>query len=159
MAAGAHPSVSTIRSAIVVRQRFFGIFWPLFLAGSERLRDNRLMTDAAHHQHSESRRPSDRDRIVTTGPSRFHPPSLDQSASAITPWHLYGSGRTAVPHGRCCGPLPHTIIATGQHPRLGVWIALAPMILQEPWRGCHRAQWWALFISSSLAPTYDFDSR
>ena len=95
MAAGAHPSVSTIRSAIVVRQRFFGIFWPLFLAGSERLRANRLMTDAAHHQHSESRRPSDRDRIVTTGPSRFHPPSLDQSASAITPWHLYGSGRTA----------------------------------------------------------------
>jgi hypothetical protein len=35
-----------IRSAIVVRQRFFGIFWPLFLAGSERLRDNRRMTDA-----------------------------------------------------------------------------------------------------------------
>ena len=26
-------SVSTIRSAIVVRQRFFGIIWPLFLAG------------------------------------------------------------------------------------------------------------------------------
>jgi len=30
---------------IVVRQRFFGIFWPLFLAGSERLRDNRRMTE------------------------------------------------------------------------------------------------------------------
>ena len=29
------------------------------------------MTDAAHNQHSETRRPSDRDRIVTTGPSRF----------------------------------------------------------------------------------------
>ena len=27
-----------------VRQRFFGIFWPLFLAGSGRLRDNRRMT-------------------------------------------------------------------------------------------------------------------
>ena len=59
--------------AIVVRQRFFGMFWPLFLAGSERLGDNRRMTDAAHHQHSETRRPSDRDRIVTTGPSRFQP--------------------------------------------------------------------------------------
>ena len=50
-----------------------GIFWPLFLAGSERLRDNRRMTDAAHAQHSENPRPSDRDRIVTTGPSRFPP--------------------------------------------------------------------------------------
>ena len=40
-------------SATVVRQRFFGIFWPLFLAGSERLRDNRRITDAAHNQHSE----------------------------------------------------------------------------------------------------------
>ena len=27
----------------------------------------------AHNQHSETRRPSDRDRIVTTGPSRFQP--------------------------------------------------------------------------------------
>ena len=43
------------------------------LAGSERLRDNRRMTDAPYTQHSESRRPSDRDRIVTTGPSRFQP--------------------------------------------------------------------------------------
>ena len=74
---------------------FSGYFGRSFLAGSERLRDNRRMTDAAHNQHSESRRPSDRDRIVTTGPSRFHPPPRDQSASAITPWHLYGSGRTA----------------------------------------------------------------
>jgi len=44
------------------------------LAGSERLSgkwDNRRMTDAAHNQHSETRRPSDHDRIVTTGPSRF----------------------------------------------------------------------------------------
>jgi hypothetical protein len=49
------------------------MFWPLFLAGSERLRNNRRMTDAAHNQHSETRRPSDRDRIVTTGPSRFQP--------------------------------------------------------------------------------------
>src|SRR5215472_5035902 len=31
------------------------------------------MTDAAHNRHSESRRPSDRHRIVTTGPSRFQP--------------------------------------------------------------------------------------
>ena len=31
------------------------------------------MTDAAHNQHSETRRPSDRDRIETTGPSRFQP--------------------------------------------------------------------------------------
>jgi hypothetical protein len=61
-------------SAIVVRQRFFGIFWPLFLAGSERLRDNRRMTDAAHNQHSETRRLSDRDRIVTTGPAVSSPP-------------------------------------------------------------------------------------
>jgi hypothetical protein len=30
------------------------------------------MTDAAH-EHSETRRLSDRDRIVTTGPSRFQP--------------------------------------------------------------------------------------
>jgi hypothetical protein len=37
------------------------MFWPLFLAGSERLRNNRRMTDAAHNQHSETRRPSDRD--------------------------------------------------------------------------------------------------
>jgi hypothetical protein len=44
-----------------------------FLAGSERLRNNRPMTDAAHNQHSETRRPSDRDRIVTTGSSRFQP--------------------------------------------------------------------------------------
>ena len=75
---GSSASVSTIRSAIVVRQRFFAIFWPLFVAGSGRLRDNRRMTDAAHNQHSENqhsetRRPSDRDRIVTTGPSRFQP--------------------------------------------------------------------------------------
>ena len=56
-----------------IRQRFFGIFWPLFLAGSERLRDNRRMTDAAHNQHSETRRTSDRDCIVTTGRSRFQP--------------------------------------------------------------------------------------
>jgi hypothetical protein len=49
------------------------MFWPLFLAGSERLRDNRRMPDAAHNQHSETRRLSDRDRIVTTGPSRFQP--------------------------------------------------------------------------------------
>jgi hypothetical protein len=52
----------------------FGIFWPLCFG---RLRavigewDNRRMTDAAHNQHSETRRPSDHDRIVTTGPSRF----------------------------------------------------------------------------------------
>ena len=32
---------------------------PLFLASSERLRDNRRMTEAAHNQHSETRRPSD----------------------------------------------------------------------------------------------------
>jgi hypothetical protein len=38
-----------------------------------RLRDNRRMTDAAHNQHSETHRPSDRDRIVTTGPNRFQP--------------------------------------------------------------------------------------
>ena len=62
-----------IRSATVVRQRFFGIFWPLFLAGSERLRDKHRMTDTAHNQHSETRRPSDRDHIVTIGPSRFQP--------------------------------------------------------------------------------------
>jgi hypothetical protein len=31
------------------------------------------MTDAAYNQHSEIRRPSDRGRIVTTGPSRFQP--------------------------------------------------------------------------------------
>jgi hypothetical protein len=43
------------------------------LAGSERLRDNRRMTDAAHNEHSETRCPSDRDRIVTTGPSCFQP--------------------------------------------------------------------------------------
>ena len=49
------------------------IFWPLFLADSERLRDNRRMTEAAHNQHSETRRPSDRDRIVRTGPIRFQP--------------------------------------------------------------------------------------
>ena len=30
------------------------VFWPLFSAGSERLRDNRRMTDAAHSQHSET---------------------------------------------------------------------------------------------------------
>ena len=43
------------------------------MAGCERLRDNRRMTDAAHNQHSETCRPSDRDRVVTTGPSRFQP--------------------------------------------------------------------------------------
>jgi len=46
---------------------------PVRLEREERLRDNRRMTDAAHNQHSESRRPSDRDRIVTTGSSRFQP--------------------------------------------------------------------------------------
>ena len=54
----ANLAFSPIGSAIVVRQRFFGIFWPLFLAGSE---PNRRMTDAAHNQHSETRRLSDRD--------------------------------------------------------------------------------------------------
>jgi hypothetical protein len=38
-----------------------------------RFTDNRRTTDAAHNQHLETRRPSDRDRIVTTGPSRFQP--------------------------------------------------------------------------------------
>ena len=52
---------------------FSGYFGRSFWPGSERLRDNRRMTDAAHNQHSETRRPSDRDRIVTTGPSRFQP--------------------------------------------------------------------------------------
>ena len=70
---GSSASVSIIRSATVVRQRFFGMFWPLFLAGSDRLRNNRRMTDAAHNQHSKTRCPSDRDRIVTTGPNRFQP--------------------------------------------------------------------------------------
>jgi hypothetical protein len=32
------------------------------------------MTDAAHNQHSETRRPSDRDRIVTPGPAVSSPP-------------------------------------------------------------------------------------
>src|SRR6516225_3378545 len=32
------------------------------------------MTHAAHNEHSETRRPGDRDRIVTTGPSRSSPP-------------------------------------------------------------------------------------
>src|SRR5215471_5950291 len=49
---GSSACVSTIRSAIVVRQRFFGIFGPLFMADSERLRDNRRMTETtAHNQH------------------------------------------------------------------------------------------------------------
>src|SRR6516162_805020 len=47
------------------------MFWPLFLAGSDRLRNNRRMTDAAHNQHSKTRCPSDRDRIVTTGAQPF----------------------------------------------------------------------------------------
>jgi hypothetical protein len=50
------------------------MFWPLFLAGSERLRNNRRMTDAAHNQHSETRRPSDRDRIEQPGPAVSSPP-------------------------------------------------------------------------------------
>ena len=50
-----------------------GYFGRSFLAGSERLRDNRRMTDAANNRHSETRRPSNRDCIVTTGPSRFQP--------------------------------------------------------------------------------------
>ena len=32
------------------------------------------MTDAAHNQHSETRRPSDRDRIGATGPAGSSPP-------------------------------------------------------------------------------------
>jgi len=43
---GSSARVSTIRSVIVVRQRFFGIFGPLF-GSSERLSDNRRMTNAA----------------------------------------------------------------------------------------------------------------
>ena len=35
-----------------------------FLVGSERLKDNRRMRDAAHNQHSETRRPSNRDRLT-----------------------------------------------------------------------------------------------
>ena len=58
-------------SAIVVRQRFFGIFWPFFLAGSERLRDNRRMTDAAHNQHSAT---AARAIATARGPSRSSPP-------------------------------------------------------------------------------------
>ena len=41
------------------------------------------MTDAAHNQHSENRRPSDRDRIVTTGPSRFQP-ARDPAALSLS---------------------------------------------------------------------------
>ena len=40
------------------------------------------MTDAAHNQHLETRRPSDRARIVTTGPSRLEPAT---SASSRRP--------------------------------------------------------------------------
>ena len=61
---GSSASVST--QLLLSGNDFSGYFWPLFLAGSEQLRDNRRITDAAHNQHSETRRPSDRDRIVTT---------------------------------------------------------------------------------------------
>ena len=42
-----------------------------FLVGSGRLKDNRRMRDAAHNQHSETRRPSDRDRIVNNRAQPF----------------------------------------------------------------------------------------
>jgi hypothetical protein len=63
-------SISTLAGKPAPREMLID---PVRLEREERLRDNRRMTDAAHNQHSESRRPSDRDRIVTTGPSRFQP--------------------------------------------------------------------------------------
>jgi len=56
------------------------ILWPLILGSapapgaSPHWYSARSRTDAAHNQHSETRRPSDRDRIVTTGRSRSSPP-------------------------------------------------------------------------------------
>jgi hypothetical protein len=100
--------VSIIRSATVVRQRFFGMFWPLFLAGSERLRDNRRMTDAAHNQHSETRRPSDRDRIVTTGPSRAALGCTGPNGTAVVrkppPAHRHVTCANGVYRAGCVGP-------------------------------------------------------
>jgi len=57
--------------ATIFRDILAALFWPA--PSGYRERDNRRMTDAAHNQHSETRRPSDHDRIVTTGPSRFQP--------------------------------------------------------------------------------------
>jgi hypothetical protein len=70
---GSSASVSLNRLSYGCPATIFRDILAALLAGSERLRDNRRMMDAAHNQHSETRRPSDRDRIVTTGPSRFQP--------------------------------------------------------------------------------------
>jgi hypothetical protein len=43
--------------------------------------------DAAHNQHSETCRPSDHNRIVTTGPSRFQP-----ARPKVLPWDDVGVG-------------------------------------------------------------------
>ena len=49
----------------------------------EPLIDNRRMTDAAHNQHSETRRPSDRDRLVTTGPSRSPSSKISRRSTSV----------------------------------------------------------------------------
>src|SRR5215472_2649710 len=60
----------------------------------------------AHNQHSETRRPSDRDRIVTTGPSRFQPARPEVFAEMMS---LSVAG---IPENRCRTTIAERMVET-----------------------------------------------
>src|SRR5215469_12172630 len=60
----------------------------------------------AHNQHSETRRPSDRDRIVTTGPSRSSPPVQKCCAEMMS------VSVAGIPKNRCRTTIPERRVET-----------------------------------------------
>ena len=65
------------------------------------------MRDAAHNQHSETRRPSDRDRIVTTGPSRFQP-----ARPEVLPEMMSALSVAGIPKNRCRTTIAERMVET-----------------------------------------------
>ena len=59
------------------------------------------MTDAAHNQHSETRRPSDRDRIVTIGPSPVSSPPVQKCCA-----ERMSVSVAEIPKNRCRTTIP-----------------------------------------------------
>jgi hypothetical protein len=64
------------------------------------------MTDAAHNQDSETRRPSDRDHIVTTGPAVSSPP-VQKCFADIMSVSVGG-----IPKNRCRTTVPARMVET-----------------------------------------------
>src|SRR6516165_3751697 len=92
------------------------------------------MRDAAHNQHSETRRPSDRDRIVTTGPSRFavSSPPVQKCCAEMMSVSIAG-----IQKNRCRTTMAVRVVETrAELPFTGDQVAL---FRAQPGRWCHRA--------------------